>query len=316
MKDNFLAVRVFYHVADLNWKALEWCNWQNGTYHRVVDGAPQQIHGIVWGERLHTLPETESVQLYLCAERRISFDGFVNYEGRRFGVPYSYPGATARVERSGDTLYIYSVDLKQLLSTHDVTWIHMGSFCEGQSKALIQAEEFAQFVEDQELTEAEMEAVRAVFSYLSRKKQQTTIQTLSKMSRLPTKAPKTFENFDFSLLKGKDVERLRVLPSPNAIYSHRNLAFIGPAGTGKTHLAQAFGYACCQHGLKTYFKTSELRDRFAATRRYGKTDSCLNGLVRPSCLIVDELGHCAFDKENTRLFFDLIDRRYNKEGNI
>lgn len=36
------------------------------------------------------------------------------------------------------------------------------------------------------------------------------------MSRLPTKAPKTFENLDFSLLKGKDVERLRVLPSLNA----------------------------------------------------------------------------------------------------
>ena len=32
--------------------------------------------------------------------------------------------------------------------------------------------------------------------------------------------------------------------------------------------------------------------------------------------IIDEIGHCAFDKENTRLFFDLIDRRYNKEGNF
>ena len=98
---------------------------------------------------------------------------------------------------------------------------------------------------------------------------------------------------------------------------HRNLAFIGPAGTGKTHLAQAFGYSCCQHGMKTYFiKASELRDRFTAARRTGKTDSCLSGLVRPSCLIIDEIGHCAFDKENTRLFFDLIDRRYNKEGNF
>lgn len=136
----------------------------------------------------------------------------------------------------------------------------------------LSAEEFAQFAEDQELSESGMDAVPAVFSYLSEKKQQTTIQTLLKMSRLPTKAPKTFENFDFSLLKGKDVERLQVLPSLNAIYSHRNLAFIGPAGTGKTHLAQAFGYACCQHGLKTYFiKASELRDRFTAARRSGKT---------------------------------------------
>lgn len=82
------------------------------------------------------------MRLYLCPERRISFDGFVNYEGRRFGVPYSYPGATARVERSGDTLCIYSADLKALLATHDVTWSRRDSFCEGQYEALIQPEEF------------------------------------------------------------------------------------------------------------------------------------------------------------------------------
>lgn len=127
----------------------------------------------------------------------------------------------------------------------------------------LSAEEFALFVEDLELSEAGMEAVQALLSYLSEKKQQTTAQTLLKMSRLPIKAPKTFENFDFSLLKGKDVEHLKVLAFLNAIDSRRNLAFIGPAGTGKTHLAQTFSYPCCQHRLKTYFiKASELRDRF------------------------------------------------------
>lgn len=178
------------------------------------------------------------------------------------------------------------------------------------------ATEFAGFAEEHTLSENEITAICSVFTYLSEKKQNTTIQTLLKMSRLPTKVPKTFENFDFSLLKGRDVERIKALPSLAAIYSHRNLAFIGPAGTGKTHLAQAFGYSCCQHGMKTYFiKATELRDRLVAAKRSGKTDSCLNGLVRPSCLIIDEIGHCAFDKESTRLFFDLIDRRYNKEGN-
>lgn len=42
----------------------------------------------------------------------------------------------------------------------------------------------------------------------------------------------------------------------------------------------------------------------------------LNGLVNLFGLIIDEVGHCEFDKENTRLFFDLLDQRYNKEGNI
>ncbi len=177
------------------------------------------------------------------------------------------------------------------------------------------SKELAKLSEELVISEEGLEAVEKVFTYLTDKKVQTTIHTLLRMSRLPLKEPKTFDNFDFSLIKGKDAEQLKNLSSLSAVYSHRNLAFIGPPGTGKTHLAQAFGYECCQHGMKTYFiKASELRDRFTTARRSGKEDSCLNGLVRPSCLIIDEIGHCEFDKENTRLFFDLIDRRYNKEG--
>ena len=139
-----------------------------------------------------------------------------------------------------------------------------------------------------------------LLGYLSEKKQQTTIQTLLKMGRLPTKAPKTFENFDFSLLKGKDVERLKVLSSLNAIYSHRNLAFIGPAGTGKTHLAQAFGYACCQHGLKTYFiKASELRDRFTAARLKNRHPS-------PICTRFEHHFHALKPHLHRRSFSDTL----------
>lgn len=175
--------------------------------------------------------------------------------------------------------------------------------------------ELAKLSEEKALTPNQIFALDTLLEYLREKKIQTTISTLLKMSRLPLKNPRTFDNFDFSVIKGKDADRLKALPSLSAIHAHKNLAFIGPAGVGKTHLAQAFGYECCQQGLKTYFiKMSELRDKFTAARRNGKEASVLNGLVRPSCLIIDEVGHCEFDKENTRLFFDLIDRRYNKEG--
>lgn len=175
--------------------------------------------------------------------------------------------------------------------------------------------EFARIADEQAFSEEQLRSISYVFRYLAEKKIQTTIDTLIRMSRLPMKDPKTFENFDFNIVKGKDIEKLKALSSLSAIYAHKNLAFIGPAGTGKTHLAQAFGYECCQHGLKTYFiKMTELRDKFTNARRTGKESSVLNGLVRPSCLIIDEVGHCEFDKENTRLFFDMIDRRYNKEG--
>ena len=139
--------------------------------------------------------------------------------------------------------------------------------------------EFAKLVEEQDFSETQIQAVGTAFEHLQRKKVDTTIHTLLKMSRLPLKDSKTFENFDFSVIKGRDANRLRTLPSLSAFYAHRNLAFIGPAGTGKTHLAQAFGYECCQRGIKTYFiKMSELRDKFTAARRAGKEASVLNGL--------------------------------------
>ncbi len=178
--------------------------------------------------------------------------------------------------------------------------------------------ELAQLTIEHGFSQDTLNGMAILFEYLREKKEQTTIQTILRMSRLPQKVPKTFENFDFSVLRGKsltDPEKLQSIRTLAPVYAHRNLAFIGPAGTGKTHLAQAFGYECCKHGLKTYFiKASELRDKFTAARRTEKTASMLINLVRPSCLIIDEIGHCEFDKENTRLFFNLIDRRYNKEG--
>ena len=142
VKENFLVDRVFSNVTDLNWQALEWCNRQNNLYHKTVDNVPQKIHLSLCRECLKEMPKTDAIRYYLCPERKISFDGFINYEGRRFGVPYSYSGATARVMRSGDTLYIYSSDLHVLLATHDVTWSRRDSFCEGQYDELAQPEEY------------------------------------------------------------------------------------------------------------------------------------------------------------------------------
>ena len=73
------------------------------------------------------------------------------------------------------------------------------------------------------------------------------------MSCLPLKNPKTFDNFDFSVIKKKGADSLKNLPSLSASYAHKKLALIGSAGTEKAHLAQAFDYECCKRRMKTYF---------------------------------------------------------------
>jgi len=175
--------------------------------------------------------------------------------------------------------------------------------------------EMAQYAFEKELSAENIQVIANILDYLSQKKKESIISTLLRLSHLPLKEPKTFESFDFGQLHGKQVDALKNLPSLSALHAHKNLAFIGPQGVGKTHLAMAYGRLCCQNGLKTYFlKATELNQRLTDARKYGRESSTINELVKPSCLIIDEVGRCVFDKENTRMFFDVIDRRYNKEG--
>ena len=176
-------------------------------------------------------------------------------------------------------------------------------------------QEVAQISIDLGLGEEGIQAVSDVFRYLQERKKNQIVSTLLRMSRLPLREPKTFENFDFDRLHGRQADALKELSTLSAVYAHKNLALIGPPGVGKTHLAMAYGRACCEQGLKCYFlKATELHQRLSDARKYGREASVINGLVKPSCLIIDEIGRCVFDIETTRMFFDVIDRRYNKEG--
>ena len=186
---------------------------------------------------------------------------------------------------------------------------HAGSF-----DVSISPEEIAELAVRNDMGAEELAAVDAVFAYLADKHHEQTIEALLKFSHLPRKAPKTFEGFDFDRIRGRDAATIRKLPALAALHARKNIAFIGSAGVGKTHLAQAYGRACCLNGYKAYYlKATELRDKLKKAVETGSTSNLTTTLIKPSCLIVDEVGRCTFDKECTDLFFDVVDRRYEKE---
>ena len=134
VKDNFLPGRVFHELTDLNYEAIQWCNRQNACYHKAVDCIPKDKHSAECMKSAAKLENTIELSYYICPERKISFDGFVNYEGRRFGVPYWYTEKFCRVMRDGYTLFLYDSQMTKVLTTHNVTWSRKDSYCRDQYK--------------------------------------------------------------------------------------------------------------------------------------------------------------------------------------
>ena len=132
VKENFLAGRTFTDLTDLNEQAALWCAEQSGRFRRAPACVPADVHTAERAAHTHGLEGADGAELYLCPRRRITFDGFVSYEGRRFGVPYWYDRRECRVSREGRYLHIYSDDLSHELVAHEVTWSRKDSWCEGQ----------------------------------------------------------------------------------------------------------------------------------------------------------------------------------------
>ena len=96
-----------------------------------------------------------------------------------------------------------------------------------------------------------------------------------------------------------------------------NIALLGPPGVGKTHVAVALAVAACQAGHSIYFTSLDdlvRKPRIAeATGRFNKQ---LSALLRPSVLVVDEVGYLRLEREEANMFFQLISRRYERGSTI
>lgn len=99
VRENFLAGRKFYNATDLNEQALIWCAEQSSRYRRALAHIPADKRAKRCMTKVTRLTRSQEVALRLCPRRRISFDGFVNYKGRRFCVPCWYSGKHARIGR-------------------------------------------------------------------------------------------------------------------------------------------------------------------------------------------------------------------------
>ncbi len=116
VKGNFLAGRSFTDLDALDREAALWCAEQGGRWRRAAACVPMREHEAACSANTRPLEVTAEVERYLCPRRKISFDGFVSFEGHRYGVPYWYARRECRVSREGRVVHIYSDDLSRELA--------------------------------------------------------------------------------------------------------------------------------------------------------------------------------------------------------
>jgi DNA replication protein DnaC len=130
-------------------------------------------------------------------------------------------------------------------------------------------------------------------------------------------ARKSLEDFDFDHARGLKRDTIAHLGTLDFVTAKENVVFLGPPGTGKTHLATGLGIRACQGGHRVLFATaSEWVDRLAAAHHGGRLQHELRRLARYPLLVVDEVGYIPFEPEAANLFFQLVSSRYERASLI
>lgn len=170
----------------------------------------------------------------------------------------------------------------------------------------------------QRLEQGEISAIEAIHGLLTEEFSTRETRRVEVALRTAKLLPiKTLEGFDFSFQPSLDRNRVLALAQLDFIKRAEVIHFLGPPGTGKSHLATALGVAAVKGGRQVYRATlAELIDALAKAEREGRLTEKIRFYSRASLLIVDEIGYLPITQGGANLFFQLVNARYEKGAMI
>jgi len=130
-------------------------------------------------------------------------------------------------------------------------------------------------------------------------------------------ADRSLESFDFEFNKKMNRALLYELATARFIGQHEDVLFLGPPGTGKSHLAQAIGRAAIQNGYRVFYREAHvLIEEIADATLDGTRKHYLAELAAVPLLIVDDLGMRKLPHTAAEDLLELIMRRYERASTV
>lgn len=137
------------------------------------------------------------------------------------------------------------------------------------------------------------------------------IQRRIKMARFPV--IKTMDQFDWTWPKKINQAQVKNLFRLKCVEEKSNVVLIGSVGVGKTHIATALGYqACLKNNTVLFTSAIDAVNNLVAAQHAGQLKQELKKYLKPSLLIMDELGYLPIDKNGADLLFQIISERYER----
>jgi DNA replication protein DnaC len=147
------------------------------------------------------------------------------------------------------------------------------------------------------------------------------IRNMRKLQRLLSQAgissQQTIESFDFSFNPSINAAHIRELATCRFIERGEDIFFIGPTGTGKTHLAKALCHQACRMYFScAYYPFHQFFNELNKAELKNQLSKFIKKIIKTDLLVIDDFGFKKIDQPSAEYLYAIVDARYGVKSII